>query len=319
MKNNNIFSFLLNPFHKIAGAKALLIGFFIWALTVFLGCKNNLIYDGVFDIHIGKVSLIQAFSSSFIAILVLILLLYVAGKIFSDSKIRFIDVAGTLTLSRTPFLLVSLIGFFPFFARLENNLTGVLINFDFTSINWGLLLCFILVSGIATIWFLLLAYNAFSVSCNLRGGKAVVIFVSTVLIAEIVSIMLLIVLKKTMLVAAFSVATFSPNEVENPERFEPINAISLEVCQLIEKENYDEIYHFFDEKMQRELPVTKIKETFDQLDERFGKIKFDKEKLENAEKNNRFSYIPCQFGNTKFKLQLTFDENNKICGLYIKK
>ena len=40
---------------------------------------------------------------------------------------------------------------------------------------------------VALIWMIYLMYRAFSVSCNLKGGKAVVLFIAALIAAEVIS------------------------------------------------------------------------------------------------------------------------------------
>lgn len=170
-------NWLYNPFIQIAGAKSLLWGLFILLITAFLGSLNNVHFDGIIDIHAGMPSPMLLFLLEVIVSWLLFsVLLLMAAKILSSSKVRIVDIFGTQAFAKYPYLLFSLISFMPWF---QFEMKG---NFEFTAP----ILIFAVISFVITIWTIILMYNAYCVSANLRGPKAIASFIAVVLVAEII-------------------------------------------------------------------------------------------------------------------------------------
>ena len=168
--------YLFNPFIYLAGGKALLIGFVAMTLTLVIASYSNTHFDGAIDAHIGLNTSFSVYVlEQFIAWGSLVLVFNVMAMILSKSNFRFIDIAGTLALSRTPMLLIALIGFVP-----------ALQNINITKPEPAMIVLS-LVLLIPLIWAIALMYNAFSISVNLKGTTAIVGFVVGLLLSEILS------------------------------------------------------------------------------------------------------------------------------------
>lgn len=191
MKNKEVLSLLINPFVRIAGGKALLIGIVVFVVSILLAYCGNMVFDGVVDAHFNEnVNLGRALLVPSIALVIFIVTLYLTGRLLSKSSIRFIDVAGTVTLARTPFILISLAvlipGVYDYNIIITQNLLAQSYS-EITVMQWVVFFSFLAVSMIAAIWFVILAYKAFSVSCNISGAKGIMGFVVALLFSEIVA------------------------------------------------------------------------------------------------------------------------------------
>lgn len=166
---------LFNPFKKIAGGRALALGGAIMAITAVIAYFSHCHFDGVLDAHVGHASPMYVyFLESIISWIFTVAAFYIAGRLFSSSDIRLIDVAGTIALARYPFLFIAAASF------LVPELT-----LDTFDVSMQLIVAsFIMLLGV--IWFVALLYNAVMVSCNFKTNKAV-IFIVTLIIAEVVS------------------------------------------------------------------------------------------------------------------------------------
>lgn len=191
MKNKEVLSLLINPFVRIAGGKALLIGIVVFVVSILLAYCGNMVFDGVVDAHFNdNVNLGRALLVPSIALVIFIVTLYLTGRLLSKSSIRFIDVAGTVTLARTPFILISLAVLIPGVYDYNVIITQNLLTQSYSEITvmqWIVFFSFLAVSMIAAIWFVILAYKAFSVSCNISGAKGIMGFVAALLFSEIVA------------------------------------------------------------------------------------------------------------------------------------
>ena len=178
---------IFNPFVYIAGTKALLIGWSVMLATAWIGFYSHTHFDGVIDVHTGRVSPISIhFLEQLVAWGVPVIIFYVAGMIFSHSRIRLIDVAGTIALSRVVMIFPAVIGFgihAP--AAKPKTLEDVMKMITPQTIGLGLLVMAF------TIWMVALLYNAYSVSCNMKGGKATGVFIGGLVLSEIVAFIII--------------------------------------------------------------------------------------------------------------------------------
>ncbi len=183
-------TWLFNPFKFIAGNKALLLGIGAMLISAILGYLGKVHQDGVIDVHKGRITapylyIIEPFTDWICTVIPL----YIFGRLASVSTIRFIDIAGTAALARYPAIFAVIINilFVPFI-----NIKGLA---DIQNISSGTM-AGLVISGIAglfiIIWIIALLYNAYSISANLKGSKAIWTFIASMLIAEIFSKVILI-------------------------------------------------------------------------------------------------------------------------------
>ena len=185
MKNKSFISWIINPFTHIAGGKALIIGLFIQLLAVFIGNMKKVHFDGALDMHAGpEFTLLQDFLLWGISIVSLILVLYIGGLILAKN-FRFIDLAGTVLLARTPLVISMITTFFVKIPSAEAIMTNPLIVMTIP------FLIFSILSLVLMIWFIALLYNAYKVSVGLPTDKAVISFIISIVIAEIISKLLI--------------------------------------------------------------------------------------------------------------------------------
>lgn len=182
---------LSNPFVTFAGPNALIAGLVALLITSVTGWLWQTRFDGVLDIHFGKqfsyhiylFDLIISYTS-------LTLVLYVAGLIFSRSVIRLIDVAGTVALARAPLMIAPLANTFSNSEAISEYMTSMLTGEEipqpelWQSVLFGFSTLIIIA---LTVYVVILTYRAFSISVNLKGNKAVLIFIICILISEVLS------------------------------------------------------------------------------------------------------------------------------------
>ena len=171
---------LFNPFIYLAGGKALAFGLVSMTLAAVLGFLSQSHFNGVLDFHKfnRQLPLYVSFAEQVIVLTCLVVPFYIGGRIFSKSQIRLIDVAGTLALARYPMIFTALTGF-----GLRSEFHGI------EDITAGVILMG-LIALVLIIWMVALTYNAFSVSCNLKGIKNTSVFIACLLTAEVSAYML---------------------------------------------------------------------------------------------------------------------------------
>jgi len=183
---------LFNPFKFIAGYQALLIGLAAIMLTSLLGSLSNTHFDGVLDVHTGPRAPLWFFlSEGLINWISLVIPLLFFGLILSRSALRTVDVFGTQALARFPYL-ISAVAFIPLaYASGGEDLTAKFMESGFSAIATPALLLTlglaIIVAIPMIIWMVVLMYRAYTVSCNIKGPKAIVTFIISLIGAEVLS------------------------------------------------------------------------------------------------------------------------------------
>jgi hypothetical protein len=197
--NISLGQYLFNPFRILAGSRALFFGVVIILLTAFLGSLSNTHFDGVLDVHTGQQAPVWLFfAENLIDWLCMVLFLFLSALIVSRSQWRFIDILGTQALSRWPTLITALV-MLPeanrrfgeyFLSKLGQGDGATTIN----SMDAIIFFIAVIIAVLMIIWMVALMYRAYTVSCNLKGAKAVVTFIVSLILAEAVSKVLILAL-----------------------------------------------------------------------------------------------------------------------------
>ncbi len=162
---------IYNPYLKIAGLKSFLIGLLGLFVTSYLAYKTGTHFNGLLNIDFAKDSnfliyIIENSSQWFILSICFIS----SGLILSKSKIRVIDIFGTTLFSRIPLIITPLFRTIPKFQ-----------SFAFQS---PLMYVIISIYVFSLIWTIILLYNAYRISCNLKNEKLIVSFIVCIILSE---------------------------------------------------------------------------------------------------------------------------------------
>jgi hypothetical protein len=169
-------TWLFNPFKYIAGFKSLIAGWIIILITAFIAYYSHTHFDGAIDVHKGhKIYPVWYFvAEPLLAWGIVVIVFFAAGKFFSSSAIRFIDIAGTFAFARWPFFFLAITNFIKPDIKDVMHLSPLTYVCAFISLGFS-------------VWIVALMYNAFKVSCNIKGQKSVWVFIGALLIAEALS------------------------------------------------------------------------------------------------------------------------------------
>jgi hypothetical protein len=181
MKTKNVFSFLMNPFTRIAGWQAFGLGLIFVVLMGFLGTYSGIAFDGVIDMHLIDTSLLQSFLFLATDLVCLVVVMWITGLIVSKN-FRFIDILGTMTLAKAPFLILAISGFFTTAPDLSEIYKNPYVVFQSASF-----IILMVLSMPVIIWSIALMYNALKISCDVKGSKLTVAFIIALLISEALS------------------------------------------------------------------------------------------------------------------------------------
>lgn len=191
--STSLWTWLWNPFHRIAGWTSLAAGIAVLLATGFLAAPTNTHFDGVLDTHTGfRAPLWLFLAEHFVNWLSLSAVLWTAGALLKGPRsFRAIDLFGTQALARWPFLITALACYLPGFESMNRKLiqtvkSGQLVP-QATAMEWFAFTCVTTVMIVMTVWFVALAWKSYRVSCDVRGAKAVIAFVVGIIVAEVIS------------------------------------------------------------------------------------------------------------------------------------
>ncbi len=184
-------TWLFNPFVYVAGWEAMVNGVMVILITGSVGSLSNTHFDGVMDTHTGMPAPLWCFlSEGIISWLSMVVVLWVFGKCISKTAFRSIDLLGTQALARWPMLLTSLACLLPQYGRFTEYITRTLAKGENAPVPITDAIVFgaVIIAMITFLcWSVVLMYKSYSVSCNIKGGKAVGTFVAGIVVAEILS------------------------------------------------------------------------------------------------------------------------------------
>ncbi len=203
---------LFNPFVYIAGAQALGLGLAAVLLAGLIGALGRTHYDGVLDVHPGAADAPLWFflSEGVIGWLCLSLVLWILGKIISRTSFRTIDLLGTQALARWPTVLISLVTLPKAMQRFSDAVLEQLHRGGPLQFNTAdAIIVFAVIAAMIPLycWMIRLMYKSFSVSCNVKGGKAIWTFIGGLIVAEVLSKLAIVGLFMSMPAAPLHAAT----------------------------------------------------------------------------------------------------------------
>ncbi|MDL2256976.1 YIP1 family protein [Bacteroidales bacterium OttesenSCG-928-I14] len=193
--------YLFKPFMYIAGKESLLIGLVVLLVLSLLSYLSSTFFDGVLDIHYAApdaaYNLLPYFICVFTSWIILSLVMYITALVL-NKKVRLVDMFGTLAMAKAPYIFATFVGLIPAMhiaidmADLQN------IDVLMSQLTAPLLSMIVIIP--ITIWYVVLLYNAFSVSSNLKGTKGIVGFIIALLVSEVLSVIIIPLIIKNIVV-----------------------------------------------------------------------------------------------------------------------
>ncbi len=171
-------SYLMNPFIRIAGYKSLLIGFAGLLLISFISYITGTHFNGLLFVGFAKDSkFVYYLLEHIIGWISIFIFLYLSGIILSKTQFRLIDVLGTSLLARLPLIIAPLIRLLPYFQ-------------SFVFQSWEMYFIYG-VYLLSVIWTIVLLFNAFKISCNLKNERLIISFAVSMILSEITTQLIL--------------------------------------------------------------------------------------------------------------------------------
>jgi hypothetical protein len=183
-------SFLINPFQKIAGFKALISGMIVLIIMSYLGVIAKVYFIGALSILNASAVVNQKIEINFfllayqnlVAWLVLATLFLISAKILYPKKVRVIDFFGTVALARFPLLVLTLLMAIirvinPEFLAIDLSKGIPLHPSIMTNVFGVIILCLF-------VWQITTYFYGFKVSSGLTGKKLWLGFIGSLIVAE---------------------------------------------------------------------------------------------------------------------------------------
>ena len=184
------FTMLFNPFSRIRGGMALMVGLAAILFTGLLGSLSGAHFDGVLDTHVGAGGPRSLFLlEGILDWLCLFGVLLIAGKLASKAPMRIMDLLGTQALARWPDFLICVLTLSPGFQRAADAI-GLSAQQGRIESGGPDAIVFLAVTAAMVpiiVWVVWLMYRSYETSSGLKGGKAVATFIAAILVAEILS------------------------------------------------------------------------------------------------------------------------------------
>lgn len=180
---------LVNPFRYIAGGRALVMGLGFIAVESCWLHALELAQDTYLHFAPAALPLWRTILRQLAFWLVPALLLYGCGRLLSPSRIRLVDGLGTTALAQGPLLLLVAPLAIPALRRWLDALSHSLLAGGSlpSAAETVPLLLFALYSLAALALFYVRNYQAYSVSCNLRGSRAAGSYIAVAVLVTVLS------------------------------------------------------------------------------------------------------------------------------------
>ena len=181
---------LSNPFKNYSEKQLLLFGFLLAIVACALSTELNGRFDGVFGLHfVEKTTIIISLIDMAIVISVLTFLLFIVGKLI-NKKTRLIDVLSVSLIAKIPFYFLLIFNINSKMLDITHKLLDSLSQKKAIHLE-TLDLSLLVFSGIATfmclIWSVILLYNGFKTATNVKETKHIILFILSIITAEVVS------------------------------------------------------------------------------------------------------------------------------------
>lgn len=319
---NKSVTLLFNPSVYIAGAPALGLGLIAILLASLIGSLGNIHFDGVLDTHMGASAPLWFFLlEGILDWLCLGVMLLVLGRIISRTAFRTVDVLGTQALARWPTLLMSLILLPKAFQRFANDLVAQLHAGGVPKISLADAFVFLVVLValfVLVCWMVALMYKAFSVSCNVKGAKAIGTFIGGLLLAEIISKICVVLIFTHVVVPRTAAAESTPSaaKIQSAEQSTDLSAKGSGFVDLLAKKDYAAAESQFDPAMKSAMPEATLRTVWEDLLKQAGP--FQKQLRTRVEKQAGYDVVlvTCQFERKLLDIKVVYDSQKRVTGLW---
>ena len=182
---------LFNPFLRIGGEQALVIGTAVIVLTGLLAAAGETHFGGLLRLSIGSsVPLWVPVVEGLVIWAVMSAFFVVVSLLVAPRSVRLVDIAGTQALARAPLVLLALANLPAPVRDANREMAAAIVEGRLPPPMTASLIAGVL-GGVCVVWMVQLMWKAFAASCNQRGGRAVAFFVAVVIAGHVATSFLL--------------------------------------------------------------------------------------------------------------------------------
>lgn len=183
----NTFGLFINPFQKIAGWQALAWGLVGLTVSTLLSVLTGYHYHGLLHFGPAPNPAWWCFAIEHLTVwLIPALLFYGSAIVLSKSRIRIIDVFGTLLFAQIPFIFMNLFTLIPVVQKVMHIDTSLPIEQIAMQPTFLLGSMILFVSTIFLILTLIWMYQALRTSCNLKSGKLIATYIVGIIVSDVI-------------------------------------------------------------------------------------------------------------------------------------
>ncbi len=182
---------LFNPFVRIGGEQALVIGTAVIVVTGLLAAAGETHFGGLLRLSIGSsVPLWVPVAEGLVIWAVMSVLFVLVSLLVAPRSVRLVDIAGTQALARAPLVLLALANLPAPVRDANREMAAAIVEGRLPPPMTASLIAGVL-GGVCVVWMVQLMWKAFAASCNQRGGRAVAFFVAVVIAGHVATSFLL--------------------------------------------------------------------------------------------------------------------------------
>lgn len=169
-----------NPFERVAGYSALMLGIAGLLVSVFMASMFNARFDGVLNTHfVANSRFLTVLTDQLINSLSLCLCFYLLAMLLSLGKVRLIDILGTTLLAMSPTAILPLVNIGGHWSDLAVEISD---KPDMTArvlsnLEPGLMIITVLVAILAMLWHIIWLYNGYKVSSGFKSVRLNISFI----------------------------------------------------------------------------------------------------------------------------------------------
>ena len=178
---------LFNPFVRIGGWASLAAGLAGIVAAGLVAAAAELRFDGLLDMSpMGNVPTYLPIVEGLINWIVIVAVSALIARFFGGgSKVRLLDIAGTLALARAPLLLAASICTVPWIRdSLDSDV--ILQSRDLISLVPGMLIGVLAILACFA-WSIVLMWKAFSITANMKGLRGAAFYIAALAAGELIS------------------------------------------------------------------------------------------------------------------------------------
>jgi hypothetical protein len=320
---------LFNPFLYVAGGEALGIGLAAILLAGLVGAMGNTHFDGVLDTHTGAHAPLWFFlAEGIIDWLCLAAVLLVLGLVVSKTAFRALDVLGTQALARWPSLLLAPLMLPGAIGRFGAQLLGLIRHPEASpaiNIPDAIVFCVVVLATIPiTCWMVYLMYKAYSVSCNVKGGRGIGTFIGGLFAGEVLSKLCIVLVLAPVLAGtglkapgptALPAVESSSGQTNTPPG--DLADAGGQLVNLLAREDFAAAVAQFDPTMTKALPEARLRASWQDTVKQFGPYKKQLRTRTRDQAGYHVVLVTCQFERDALDVKVVYDAQNRVTGLWI--